>query len=148
MTPDAAPSSATPWPDDLATGVTVLDDQHRLLDRVLQSLLQTLEGRAQGRDVAARLEQLQCLAEEHFATEEALMEVYGYPHLAPHRAEHEALVEHLRGRLQAFLAPEAPPLQLLILEVRRTFHQHVRQVDQDYAAYLREALGFKPVPGR
>lgn len=145
MTPDPAPSSAISWSDDLNTGVTVLDDQHRLLDRVLQSLLQTLESRSQTRDVAARLEQLQSLAEEHFATEEALMEVYGYPHLGPHRAEHEALVEHLRGQLQAFLAPEAPPLELLILEVRRIFHQHVRQVDQDYATYLRDTLGYKPL---
>lgn len=148
MTPDPAPSSAISWPDDLLVGVPTLDQQHWELNCLLWELETAFQLNATAHDMADRIQVLQALAEEHWETEEAVMAAYGYPHLEPHRAEHEALLERIHGQMQIFLAPDAPPLQRFILEIRQAFHQHVRQVDQDYAAYLRDTLGYKPLPER
>lgn len=133
------------WPGELDTGVSVLDEQHRLIDRVLVSLEQTLLAKEAPRDLGARIEQLQCLVEEHFATEEAVMETCAYPHLGPHRAEHGVLVERLRELHGRYIRPDAPPLLELVHLAREMLLAHVRFVDLDYAAYLREALGFRPL---
>lgn len=134
------------WPPELDTGVPVLDEQHRLLDRVLVSLFQSLQGEGPLRDLAARIHQLQCLVEEHFATEEAVMETCAYPHLGPHRAEHEHQVERLRSLQARFTEPGAPPLTEMVQQVREMLLIHVRDVDRDYAEHLRQALGYKPLP--
>jgi len=136
------------WPVELDTGVPVLDEQHRLLDRVLLSLHQTLLAGGPLRDLSARIDQLQCLMEEHFATEEAVMETCAYPHLGPHRAEHEVIVERLRDLQRIFTGPGAPPLVEMVLRVRQMLLIHVRDVDQDYAEFLREALGYRSLPNR
>jgi hemerythrin len=133
------------WPPELDTGVPVLDEQHHLLDRMLVSLYQTLQS-GTPRDLAARFEQLQCLMEEHFATEEAVMETCAYPHLGPHRAEHEVQVERIRELLHRFTEPGAPPLYEMVRLAREWLMIHVRDVDQDYAEHLRQALGFKAFP--
>jgi hemerythrin-like metal-binding protein len=136
------------WPGELDTGVSVLDEQHRLIDRVLVSLHQTLQVWDVPRDLVDRIDQLQCLVEEHFATEEAVMETCAYPHLGPHRAEHEALVERLRELQIRYSRPDAPPLVELVQLVREMLLAHVRYVDLDYAEYLRQAIGFRPIPSR
>jgi len=133
------------WPTELETGVPILDEQHRLLDRVLLSLHQSLKGTQPPRDLGARVDQLQCLAQEHFATEEAVMETCAYPHLQPHRAEHGVFVERLHEMLRLYSRPEAPTLVELVERIREMLLIHVRDVDLDYADYLRESLGFKPL---
>ncbi len=134
------------WPAELDTGVPVLDEQHRLLDRVLLSLHQTLQGKVPPRDLAARIDQLLCLVEEHFATEEAVMDTCAYLHLGPHRAEHEALVERMHELMLIYSQPDAPALGALVERIRDMLRIHVRDVDLDYAEHLRQALGFKPLP--
>lgn len=146
MPMDAVPSSPMQPPEDLQVGVPTLDRQHRQLDCLLWELETALRMEAAAPDLAEQIQMLQALAEEHYETEEAVMAAYGYPHLEPHRAEHEALLERIHSQLHLFLSPEGPPLQTLIAEVRRAFHKHVREVDQEYAAYLRETLGFKALP--
>lgn len=130
-------SLAVSWPAELDTGVPILDEQHRLLDRVLLSLCQTLQVNATPRDLAARIEQLQCLVMEHFETEEAIMEAGGYPHLGPHRAEHEVVVERLRELYRVHSEPNGPPLLGMIHQAREMLLSHVRTVDLDYAEHLR-----------
>jgi len=134
------------WPTELDTGVAVLDEQHRLLDRILCSLYQTLQGNASARDLAARVDQLLCLVDEHFATEEAVLETCAYPHLGPHRAEHEGLVERMRELQRFYAEPGAPPLVEMVKQARAMLLAHVREVDGDYAEYLRLNLGFRPLP--
>lgn len=112
---------------------------------MLVSLYQTLQSSAP-RDLAARFEQLQCLIEEHFATEEAVMETCAYPHLGPHRAEHQVQVERIRELQRRFSEPGSPPLTEMIRQARELLMIHVRDVDQDYAEHLRQALGFKALP--
>ncbi len=143
--PAGAPFLSPVWPPELDTGVSVLDEQHHLLNRALLSLHQTLLSQTP-RDLAARIDHLQSLALEHFATEEAVMEACGYPHLGPHRAEHEVLVERLREMQRRYAEPGAPPLAEMILLARELLLAHVREVDRDYAEHLREALGYRPLP--
>lgn len=126
------------WPEDLLTGVPVLDDQHRQIHRTLISLLQTLDsGSAAPGDLASRVEQLQDGIQEHFATEEALLSISGYALLHLHEAEHAAQVERMRELQRTFSRPGAPPLRELVLRLLDMLLDHVRTVDMDYAPHLR-----------
>lgn len=65
------------------------------------------------------------------------METGGYPHLGPHRAEHEAVVERLRELQRVHSEPNGPPLVGMIRQAREMLLSHVRDVDMDYAEHLR-----------
>jgi len=145
MSVDADPHNAIAMPEDLRVGVPTLDRQHLELDRLLRELEAGLQGGAASLELADRIQVLQALAEEHYETEEAVMAAYAYPHLGPHHAEHEALLERIHSEFQVFLAPNPPLIQGFIQDIRQVFHQHVRRVDQDYATYLRDHVGYRPL---
>ncbi len=79
------------WTDELSVGIKEIDDQHRRLVDMLNTLGTALRGK-HGRDVQkAVVDGLVDLAISHIAEEERYMKLHGYPGLEAHRAEHEKL---------------------------------------------------------
>ncbi len=79
----------TEWTPDLATGNTVLDEQHKAIFEWLAEL-QSAASEQRTLFGAYAITRLKNFTKTHFAAEEALMKEAGYPHLAEHIAEHEA----------------------------------------------------------
>jgi hemerythrin-like metal-binding protein len=81
---------------ELIVGHDEMDAQHRGLVRCLAEL----ERAASAEDAPAFGAALGKLWDEtvgHFATEDGLMETYGYPERAPHRSAHNLFLEDLRA---------------------------------------------------
>ena len=84
MTADALktisrPSTLIEWTDELSVGIQEIDDQHRLLVSILNKL-HTAMYEHQGKEVAEKiLNELVDYTKIHFAVEESLMRVLGYP---------------------------------------------------------------------
>lgn len=79
----------TEWTPDLATGNTVLDEQHKAIFEWLAEL-QSAASEQRTLFGAYAITRLKNFTKTHFAAEEALMKEAGYPRLAEHIAEHEA----------------------------------------------------------
>jgi hemerythrin-like metal-binding protein len=117
-------------------GVDEMDSQHVRIFYALQRLQESLEGPFPLETLGARLKQLETMTLEHFRDEELLMERRGYPHLLPHRAEHEVLIERCHTLLSDYSSPESPPLVHLPGQLQAVFISHIQGVDMDYARYL------------
>ena len=78
------------WRQQLAVGVTTIDDDHRRLIEYLNNLDQAINQDDFNSFLAGTtLMQLLEYTREHFAREEMLMEKIGYPELDQHKAEHK-----------------------------------------------------------
>ena len=86
-------------------GVDEMDSQHVRIFHALQRLQESLEGPFPLETLGARLKLLEALVLEHFRDEEHLMECRGYPHVLPHRAEHELLIEKCHILLRDYIPP-------------------------------------------
>jgi len=118
------------------TGDADMDGQHLRILQALQRLDESLRGPFPLATLSARLTQLEDFVLEHFRDEEALLEQAGYPLLAPHRAEHEVLVERCHRLMDQFSSPHSPPLTSLPEAFISMFLRHIAEVDMDYAPCL------------
>ncbi|HET7827045.1 MAG TPA: bacteriohemerythrin [Anaeromyxobacter sp.] len=82
------------WTEDLATGVDVIDEQHRELFRRTARLLDGLK-KGEPEQIDGLVRFLYEYVVMHFGTEEQLMRSSGYRGYARHKAEHDRFVSEL-----------------------------------------------------
>jgi hemerythrin len=131
-------SNLVEWSGALSVGIDEIDAQHRTLIGLVNELNNAIEerhGNAAVGDVLLRLEEYTRI---HFAVEEGLMRVLGYPDLAAHKREHARLTEQLaelRGRFDA--GRTALGFELMHF-LKRWLTSHIMESDQDYARHFAE----------
>jgi hemerythrin len=123
------------WDDSLGVGVECVDIQHRQLVgyiNVLHDALEAGEGRSRLGQV---FEDLIAYAREHFAFEEELMQVNGYPRWQEHGLEHVKLTETVLRMRAEFQAGRD-----LTLDVTRFLVEwltgHIMGSDRQYAPFI------------
>ncbi len=125
------------WTPDLATGIDLIDEQHRGLYAAVAQLHEAMRSGRVG-DLSATVDFLERYAVEHFAAEEATMEEAAYPGLTEHRAEHAAFVTAFLAH-KARLAPV--PSVSAVVELSQWLgswlKDHVRRTDGAMARHLR-----------
>jgi hemerythrin len=82
------------WNDNLASGSTEIDDQHKELFKRIDGLLNALE-KGSGREKVAEIVQyLTDYVVFHFGNEENYMAKYAYSSASAHKAQHEQFVKN------------------------------------------------------
>lgn len=133
------------WSEKLAIGVPLIDEQHRQIIDLINTLQENIE-----RGELTRAEQtLSALVEHkiaHCAYEETLLQKSGFPFLKPHKKAHHDYIEECRAYMQRmqqgdYILPKA------LSFIKPWMVRHIRGEDQDYAHFVREhiAQGAKPV---
>lgn len=83
------------WDPALETGYGLIDDQHRELFALANSLCDAeAAGTADAALIADAVYRLTDYVVEHFAAEEGLMREFEYPGIGAHKIEHEQLTGH------------------------------------------------------
>ena len=138
------------WKPELSVGVLCLDDGHRHLLRLLAQLRSALQQSWEALPTSALLNELLGYARSHFHTEEQHMDSYGYPALAPHRAEHQQFTSRMIQCCEQILCSEeafsAKRLELptaMLAGLEDWLLCHIQNADGAYARYL-EALRTAP----
>jgi hemerythrin len=126
------------WDCPLLVGVAQLDGQHRLLHRLIMSLIRTLETNPGDSRAEACFSEIFENMVEHFKAEEEYLENYRYPDLVPHRFEHELLLDWFQDQSMQRNAPNAPPLLRLVKLLAEIIQRHHETVDRAYATWLEE----------
>lgn len=128
------------WSEDLTTGLSTVDLQHKMLFEQLIKLAAHVSPHADNlHGIDAILQFLQNYVEEHFAEEELQMKKADYPYQVEHVRAHQTL----RGELQKFQAnvhlDSSSPL-FLIFNVQHIlsswFVSHIRTMDKPFADFL------------
>lgn len=125
-----------PWKDTYSVKIGVIDVQHRGLVNYLNELhLAMVEGR--GKETLGKiLANLIKYTQNHFATEERLLQLHGYPDYTSHKAEHDHLTTKVLGFQTRFQANEVG-LTLDVMEFLKDWlSHHILGSDQKYSPFL------------
>jgi len=124
------------WDQNFATGLTVVDEEHHVLVRLINQLGKALiQGEAgTPESLQAAFGQLADYTRRHFAAEEALMRdcAVSPRHLARHHEYHVEFVEQLKA-LWAGRASMSDPAEVLHGTLRSWLAFHILGVDQSMA---------------
>ncbi len=124
------------WTEEMSVGVAELDDDHRRLI----AMLATVDGGPGGGDPLAPLHDLVEYCRGHFAREEAYMATIGYPGLAAHQRQHDALTQDVVESLLDQSGEPDPELpRKLGAFLRLWIETHILNADRKYALHARTA---------
>jgi hemerythrin-like metal-binding protein len=133
---------------DLLTDVPAIDAHHRALLDLANRVVDpnTLsQGVATFRDA---LRVLCACVQYHFAAEEHVMQNMGYPRLDHHRQWHDRFRRNIDGL--AVRVQDGGLSRPVAIEISFAFEtwflEHIRIMDRDVAAFLREAFGARQEP--
>jgi hemerythrin len=129
---------------DLMTGEASIDRQHHEILEMGNTLFSSVQSAAIFRSLVF----LNNYVVEHFAHEEYAMETHGFPHLQRHCAWHQRFCDQLYTVTSNVkrLGPSMifkPRVQILIED---WFLQHIRIMDRELAAFLRQLPNRAPLP--
>lgn len=126
--------------EEMLTGVTVIDEQHREWLNHFQAVLTVAENGESVEKVARTLGFLVAYTIEHFSTEETCMVKHGYPGYSTHKASHAKLIQSLSDILDTYQRHGAVSEVTDGLEtfMKSWFADHIQKMDKALALFLRE----------
>ncbi|QVL48385.1 MAG: PAS domain S-box protein [Thiocapsa sp.] len=130
-----------PWSDELVTGISVIDEQHRTLVSLLNRIARCDVQGATEAETLAILDELGHYAEHHFSTEEAIWaERLGLgAHLDDHRQRHDDFVRQV-AELRSGERPFQDVLEGLMAYLCRWLALHILESDRQMAFAAEAAL--------
>lgn len=125
------------WTDSLLTGIHEIDEQHQVLFDVLARLELAVSSEDKWSAVHFSIVELTNFINIHFAVEEALMRMHGYPELEAHIAAHRAFSADLAIIKQHSIRQDVSD-EMMVL-VKNWLVEHIGVADKAYVPHLRTA---------
>jgi hemerythrin-like metal-binding protein len=125
------------WDDSYSVGFGLIDNQHKELVRMTNSLFESCK-RGSGAADAAFMKTVRSAveyAQTHFYTEEKYMKQTNYPDFDAHKQEHESFVTTVIGAVKNFEKQKSDPFDLARF-LKQWLLNHIAKVDKKYAPYL------------
>jgi diguanylate cyclase (GGDEF)-like protein/hemerythrin-like metal-binding protein/PAS domain S-box-containing protein len=132
------------WSEELLIGLPVIDKQHARLVALLNHISNAVKTGQEAKQIMALLDELVVFTRHHFATEEQLMDRYGYPDALAHRQEHRKLVEDLLGIQRQF---DRVSLMLTLQSLKEWLRKHIDGDDRRLGAALIAAGAVEALAG-
>lgn len=132
------------WTRALATGVTVVDEQHKEIFKRVNRLSEACSAGKGREEVLNLLLFLGDYVKEHFAAEEKLQVRHGYPGYAQHKSQHTRFIADI-SRLATAFKTEGATLSLVIMTNKTLtawLVQHISKTDMELAEFLKEQETF------
>ena len=129
------------WDDSLATGDSLVDEQHRELVDLFDRLAAVESASDSPEIVQDALERLADYVVSHFAAEEALMERVGYPPslVLAHVEEHRNLTARTRDLILRYRTGEVDSVLTISDFLKTWLRSHIEHVDRRLVEYARES---------
>jgi len=126
------------WNPQYSVNIGSIDGQHQNLFRIAEELYAAMST-GRGKTALSRiLDRLVQYTATHFAHEERLMRLHGYPDLAAHQAQHQALTKQVLSFQADFEAGQVAMTVQVLHFLKDWLLQHIARSDQKYAPYLIE----------
>ena len=124
------------WNESYSVKIHALDSQHK---RLVDLIAQLQEARAEGRvreTLGRILAELILYTEHHFATEERLLELHGYPDLTTHKAIHAAFTQKVLDFQSRFASGKVVLSVQMMRFLRGWLIGHIQGIDMNYSEFL------------
>ncbi|MEO5336986.1 MAG: bacteriohemerythrin [Magnetospirillum sp. WYHS-4] len=131
-----------PWSEAFSLGIRVLDNDHRQLFDIINSLHDAVHRQADQKMVGAILDALVSYAESHFEREEGYQERCGYPRRIEHGIEHKRFTGVVYGlKRQYERTPETVVGRDVLAFLKAWLEKHILVEDMAFVPYLRGEKG-------
>jgi hemerythrin len=124
------------WRDSYSISVPEIDDQHKNLFAIADTLYRAALARAAHENLNELLGRLLVSSQQHFATEERLMASSGFPHYAQHKRQHDLFVGKAVSLRREFEAGEADLIGKVLPFLSRWMSHHITNVDRRLGPHL------------
>ena len=131
-----------PWSQELSVGIRELDEQHKILIRLINQLYnEAILKRPDNSVISGILNELAQYTIIHFSVEESLFRIFDYPdtdaHQQHHEQHHEQLKENLFDIQNKFHLGTPVTLELMGF-LRQWLKQHIMKDDKQYETFFLE----------
>ena len=126
------------WDQTIATGINVIDDQHKVLFRLINDVFEICQGNQCSANVKKVFNTLENYIVHHFNAEEAIQIKTKYPDYKFHKTEHGNFVDHFLFIQSEFVELGSSPdlikqLKSLLVD---WLLQHIEKQDKKLAGFL------------
>lgn len=125
------------WTDTYSTGIAEIDQQHKKLIDLINSLHDAM-AKGQGKIVLGKtLGELIHYCASHFAVEEKLFDKHGYPEADEHKDKHQKMTSKVLALQQQFEQGKAT-LTIEVMDfLQQWLDKHILGTDKKYAPFLK-----------
>jgi hemerythrin-like metal-binding protein len=136
---EGTPMPYVEWTPALETGVAEIDDQHKMLFKLINDLHSAAEETPKDTDaVTDAMYGLSDYVAEHFGDEEALMAERNYPGLAAHHDMHQRLIAQTLHFMTQFVNGDGVSLGELTEFLGNWLKGHIVEQDCKFVATLKD----------
>ncbi len=125
------------WSDDLETGITEIDNQHRRLVSMVNEFYRAFKKGVDRSYIGKLLQELIEYTDYHFKTEEYYFDKFGYPEAEVHKQIHRKLVEQVLEFKKKFDEGKADISYELLNFLKDWLLNHIGKTDKKYADFLK-----------
>jgi hemerythrin-like metal-binding protein len=128
------------WTPDLNTGISLIDDQHKMLCTYINALHRVLEQQTIkefGKDLISNLK---CYTVSHFNTEEKYFTRSGYPDATQHKQVHKKFVEKIDAAEKQFAVDQTQVGEELLEFLKSWLLNHIRVTDHQYVPFVKSFM--------
>src|ERR1039457_4245887 len=124
------------WNPRYSVQIDSIDAQYQTLFQLAEELHTAMSAGRGKSTLSPILDRLVQYTMVHFAQEEQLMRIHGYPGLAAHKTLHEALTQQVQQFQADFHAGKTTITVELMIFLRDWLTAHIAGSDQKYAPFL------------
>ena len=131
------------WTEDLAVGITKIDEQHRELFKRINNLLLAIREHRCKAEIDETIRFLDDYARFHFSEEEKRMEEAGYGGLQEHKLQHAVYLKNISELKQQSSLPRESGMsyELSVTATQMVVDWivvHIMKTDKLFGAYIRK----------
>jgi hemerythrin len=124
------------WRDEYSVNIEAIDEQHKRLLSLLNAVNEGARRGRGGESLEETVRRLLIYARTHFAHEERLMSVHGYPGYEPHKREHDELVRLAAELQESVKEGDGDEAADLIMAIRELLMKHIIDNDKRYGSFF------------
>ncbi|HET6513967.1 MAG TPA: bacteriohemerythrin [Thermodesulfovibrionales bacterium] len=124
------------WSNDLSVNIGSIDEQHKRLVSLVNSLHDAMSS-GKGKEIMGKiLDELIEYTKTHFATEERLMTAHTYPGYLTHKKEHDGLTKEVLSFHEDFKSGKSVVSVEIMRFLKDWLAKHIKGTDQKYGPFL------------
>lgn len=124
------------WREEYSVEIQEIDEQHKCLVKLINKLYDGLAAKKNREEIGEVLDDLVDYTRVHFAVEECLMRMFGYPDYEEHKAVHDDIAQKVhRFHDQWKGGDDAVGMELLSF-LKGWLVNHINESDKAYAPHL------------
>jgi hemerythrin len=120
------------WTPDLSVGVTEIDDQHKQLISLMNTLHDAMKAGQAKQGLEKTLQELADYTVYHFETEEKYMQKFRYPGYLAHKMKHDTFVKKVTDFQKDYQAGKLGISIDLMNFLKDWVTTHIKETDRQY----------------